>query len=145
MIWANASLDGLEARLGRVEDHRRGAPAAGRPHFVLKGQIRRGSVEVRGPRRSLSRRQRKASLRDHARSDWALATGEPLKVGRIRRSTLRRHVTNSRLGGQLLRSPRDPRSLTGEVVRHRGERLLGLPGHVRVDDPVAPVRQGLHE
>jgi hypothetical protein len=40
---------------------------------------------------------------------------------------------------------RDPRSVTGEVVRHRGERLLGLPGHVRVDDPVAPVGQGLHE
>jgi hypothetical protein len=58
---ASASLDGVEARLGSVEDHRRGAPAAGRPHFVLKGQIRRGSVEVRGPRRSLARRQRKAS------------------------------------------------------------------------------------
>jgi hypothetical protein len=58
---ASASLDGVVARLGSVEDHRRGAPAAGRPHFVLKGQIRRGSVEVRGPRRSLSRRQRKAS------------------------------------------------------------------------------------
>jgi hypothetical protein len=58
---ASASLDGVVARLGSVEDHRRDAPAAGRPHFVLKGQITRGSVEVRGPRRSLSRRQRKAS------------------------------------------------------------------------------------
>jgi hypothetical protein len=58
---ASASLDAVEARLGSVEDHRRGAPAAGRPHFVLTGQIRRGSVEVRGPRRSLSRRQRKPS------------------------------------------------------------------------------------
>ena len=58
---ASASLDGVEARLGSVEDHRRGAPAAGRPHFVLKGQIRRGSGEGRGPRRSLARRQRKAS------------------------------------------------------------------------------------
>ena len=37
---------------GSIEDHRRGAPAVGRPHFVLKGQISRGSVEVRGPRRS---------------------------------------------------------------------------------------------
>jgi len=58
---ASASLDGVVARLGSVEDHRRDAPAAGRPHFVLTGQITRGSVEVRGPRRSLSRRQRKAS------------------------------------------------------------------------------------
>ncbi len=58
---ASVSLDGVEARLGSVEDHRRGAPAAGRPHFVLKGQITRGSVEVRGPRRSWSRRQRKSS------------------------------------------------------------------------------------
>ncbi len=58
---ASASLDGVEARLGSIEDHRRGAPAAGRPHFVLKGQISWGSVEVRGPRRSWSRRQRKTS------------------------------------------------------------------------------------
>jgi uncharacterized protein DUF1707 len=58
---ASASLDGVEARLGSVEDHRRGAPAAGRPHFVLSGQISRGSVEVRGPRRSWSRRQAKGS------------------------------------------------------------------------------------
>jgi hypothetical protein len=58
---ASASLDGVEAQLGSVEDHRRGAPAAGRPHFVLNGQVRWGSVEVRGPRRSLSRRKRKAS------------------------------------------------------------------------------------
>lgn len=58
---ASASLDGVVARFGSVEDHRRGAPGAGRPHFVLTGQINRGSVEVRGPRRSLSRRQRKAS------------------------------------------------------------------------------------
>jgi hypothetical protein len=45
---ASASLDGVEASLGSAEDHRRGAPAAERHHFVLKGQIRRGSVEVRG-------------------------------------------------------------------------------------------------
>ncbi len=58
---ASASLDGVEARLGSLEDHRRGAPATGRPHFVLKGKINRGSVEVRGPRRSWSRRERRAS------------------------------------------------------------------------------------
>jgi hypothetical protein len=58
---ASASLDGVEARLGSIEDHRRGAPAVGRPHFVLKGEISRGSVEVRGPRRSWPRRQRGGS------------------------------------------------------------------------------------
>jgi hypothetical protein len=58
---ASASLDGVEASLGSLEDHRRGAPGAGRPHFVLKGEISMSSVEVRGPRRSWSRRQRKAS------------------------------------------------------------------------------------
>jgi len=58
---ASASLDGLEALLGSMEDHRRGAPAAGRPHFVLHGQIRQGSVHVRGKRRSWSRVQREAS------------------------------------------------------------------------------------
>jgi hypothetical protein len=58
---ASASLDGVVTRLGSVEDHRRDAPAAGRPHFVLTGQITRGSVEVRGPRRSWSPRQRKSS------------------------------------------------------------------------------------
>ncbi|MGA2530443.1 MAG: DUF1707 domain-containing protein [Acidimicrobiales bacterium] len=58
---ASASLDAVVARIGSVEDHRRDAPAAGRPHFVLKGQITRGSVEVRGPHRSWSWHQRKHS------------------------------------------------------------------------------------
>ena len=58
---ASVSLDGVEARMGSVRDHRQGAPATGRPHFVLEGKINRGSVEVRGPRRSWSRRQRKSS------------------------------------------------------------------------------------
>lgn len=40
---ASASLDGVEARLGSVDDHRREASATGRPHFVLKCQITRGS------------------------------------------------------------------------------------------------------
>ncbi len=35
---ASASLDGVVTRLGSVEDHRRDAPAAGRPHFVLKAR-----------------------------------------------------------------------------------------------------------
>jgi len=58
---ASVSLDGVQAQFGSVEDHRRGAPASGSPHFVLKGRVRRGSVEVRGPRRSWSRRERKPS------------------------------------------------------------------------------------
>ncbi|MGO9965157.1 MAG: DUF1707 domain-containing protein [Acidimicrobiales bacterium] len=58
---ASASLDGVEARFGSIEDHRRGAPAAGRPHFILKGTINMGSVEIRGPRRSWSRRGRRSS------------------------------------------------------------------------------------
>ncbi len=58
---ASASLDEVEPIRGIIEDHRRGAPATGRPHFVLKGHISRGSVEIRGPRRSWSRRQRKPS------------------------------------------------------------------------------------
>ena len=58
---ASASLDGVEVSLGSLEDHRRGASGAGRPHFVLKGEINMGSVEIRGPRRPWSRRQRKAS------------------------------------------------------------------------------------
>jgi hypothetical protein len=58
---ASASLDGVKASLGSLEDHRRGAPGAGQPHFVLKGEISMSSVEIRGPRRSWSRRQRKAS------------------------------------------------------------------------------------
>ena len=45
---ASVSLDGVEARMGSVRDHRQGAPATGRPHFVLEGKINRGSVEVRG-------------------------------------------------------------------------------------------------
>jgi hypothetical protein len=58
---ASVSLDAVEARLGSVRDHRRGAPAAGRPHFLLEGKINRGSVEVRGPRRSWSRHKRRSS------------------------------------------------------------------------------------
>jgi len=58
---ASASLDGVEAQLGSIQDHRRGAPATGRPHFVVNGRIHRGSVEVRGPRRSRSRRRRRSS------------------------------------------------------------------------------------
>lgn len=50
---ASASIDGIEVSLGSVEDHRKGATPAGRPHFAIVGTVRWGSVELRGPRRGL--------------------------------------------------------------------------------------------
>lgn len=50
---ASASIDGIEVTLGKLQDHRRSAPHTGRPHFVITGQVRFGSVELRGPRRRL--------------------------------------------------------------------------------------------
>jgi len=47
---ASASIDGVEAIHGSVEDHRKNAPPAGQPHFAITGTIVRGSVELRGPR-----------------------------------------------------------------------------------------------
>ncbi|HEX4256988.1 MAG TPA: hypothetical protein VH089_17990 [Streptosporangiaceae bacterium] len=43
----------LGETLGSVEDHRKDAPARGAPHFDIVGQLRCGSLEVRGPRRKL--------------------------------------------------------------------------------------------
>jgi hypothetical protein len=54
---ASASLDGVTATVGSVEDHRRGPDRQGTPHFALTGQVRWGSVEVRGPRRGLFSRR----------------------------------------------------------------------------------------
>jgi hypothetical protein len=48
---ASVSLDGVAVMLGSVEDHRRDAPARGTPHFDISGQLRWGSLEVRGPKR----------------------------------------------------------------------------------------------
>lgn len=50
---ASASLDGIEVTRGSVEDHRRNPAVSGRPHFVITGWIRWGSVEVRGPAKRL--------------------------------------------------------------------------------------------
>lgn len=50
---ASASVDGVVATMGSVEDHRKDAAPAGRPHFELAGKVLLGSVELRGPRRKL--------------------------------------------------------------------------------------------
>ncbi|GLZ55015.1 DUF1707 domain-containing protein [Actinomycetospora sp. NBRC 106378] len=47
---ASASLDGVSATAGSVEDKRRGGSAVGRPHVVVTGRVALGSVEVKGPR-----------------------------------------------------------------------------------------------
>jgi hypothetical protein len=50
---ASVSLDAVAVTLGSVEDHRKDAPPRGTPHFDITGQLRWGSLEVRGPRRKL--------------------------------------------------------------------------------------------
>jgi hypothetical protein len=46
---ASVSLDQVETGHGSVEDHRHGKPQGiGAPHFVVSGQVRAGSFEVRG-------------------------------------------------------------------------------------------------
>jgi hypothetical protein len=50
---ASAATDNVYIALGSVEDHRRNVVANGRPHFVITGQVRWGSIELRGPRRRL--------------------------------------------------------------------------------------------
>lgn len=47
---ASVSLDGVSAMAGSVEDKRRGASPAGRPHVVVTGHVTFGSVEVKGPK-----------------------------------------------------------------------------------------------
>jgi len=49
---ASASIDDVEVIIGSAHDHRRDAPAEGRPHVVLTGKVVCGSVEIRGPRKS---------------------------------------------------------------------------------------------
>jgi hypothetical protein len=60
---ASASIDDIEAIGSSVEDHRKNAPAAGRPHLVITGTVQRGSVELRGPKRF----RKKSSLSRTAR------------------------------------------------------------------------------
>ncbi len=49
---ASASIDDVEVNVGSATDHRRDAPAEGRPHVILTGKVVCGSVDIRGPRRS---------------------------------------------------------------------------------------------
>ena len=49
---ASASIDDVEVIVGSAEDHRRDAPADGRPHVILTGRVVCGSVEIRGPRKA---------------------------------------------------------------------------------------------
>lgn len=48
---ASASIDDVEVIVGSARDHRRDAPAEGRPHVVFAGKVVWGSVDIRGPRR----------------------------------------------------------------------------------------------
>jgi hypothetical protein len=53
---ASASIDDVEVYAGSASDRRKGAPAEGTPHVVLAGRVVCGSVDIKGPRRSLLRR-----------------------------------------------------------------------------------------
>lgn len=47
---ASASLEGVSATAGSIEDKRRNGSASGRPHVVVTGKVAFGSVEVKGPK-----------------------------------------------------------------------------------------------
>lgn len=53
---ASASIDDVEVNVGSARDHRKDAPAEGKPHVILTGKVVCGSVDIRGPRRSWRRR-----------------------------------------------------------------------------------------
>jgi hypothetical protein len=53
---ASASIDDVEVIVGSATDRRKDAPAEGRPHVILTGKVVCGSVEIKGPRRSLFNR-----------------------------------------------------------------------------------------
>src|ERR1700687_2508926 len=55
---ASASIDDVEVIVGSARDRRKNATAEGTPHVVLTGRMVCGSVDLRGPRRSLFGRQR---------------------------------------------------------------------------------------
>lgn len=55
---ASASIDDVEVVVGSARDHRKDAPAEGTPHVVLTGRSVCGSIDIRGPRRGLLRRDR---------------------------------------------------------------------------------------
>ena len=50
---ASASIDDVEVLVGSARDHRKDAPAEGSPHVILTGRSVCGSVDIRGPRKSL--------------------------------------------------------------------------------------------
>ena len=50
---ASVSLDAVAVTLGSAEDHRKAVPPGGTPKFVVTGQLRWGSLEVRGPKRKV--------------------------------------------------------------------------------------------
>jgi Domain of unknown function (DUF1707) len=50
---ASVSFDAVAVTLGSAQDHRKEAPSKGTPHFDIVGQLRWGSLEVRGPKRKL--------------------------------------------------------------------------------------------
>lgn len=56
---ASASIDDVEVIVGSARDHRRDAPAEGRPHVVFTGKVVCGSVDIRGPRKSWLGRDRR--------------------------------------------------------------------------------------
>jgi len=56
---ASASIDDVEVVVGSAHDHRKDAPAEGTPHVILTGKVFCGSVSIRGPRKSLLRRDRR--------------------------------------------------------------------------------------
>ncbi|WP_197380946.1 DUF1707 SHOCT-like domain-containing protein [Mycolicibacterium mengxianglii] len=49
---ASASIDDVEVIVGSAHDHRKDAPAEGRPHVILTGKVVCGGVDIRGPRKS---------------------------------------------------------------------------------------------
>lgn len=55
-VGASASIDDVEVIVGSATDHRRDAPAEGRPHVVLTGKVVWGSVDIRGPQTGWLRR-----------------------------------------------------------------------------------------
>lgn len=50
---ASASIDDVEVVVGSARDHRKNAPADGSPHVILTGRSVCGSIDIRGPRKSL--------------------------------------------------------------------------------------------
>jgi Domain of unknown function (DUF1707) len=50
---ASASIDDVEVVVGSARDHRKNAPAEGTPHVILTGRSVCGSIDIRGPRKSL--------------------------------------------------------------------------------------------